>query len=216
MILGHLKSVVREFYDPATGDTLEFGSSGRQLKGKRFYIIKNLFELLFKTDFCNEPTRVCLLDYSLRPSDVYKEMYISSGIKLNQRTCINKIAYCEKKIEKNLGSDIIVDVVDFTTRDIDVYYDRVNLLLTKYKKDSVFDNIYDLDINSILPSEKEVSNERLEALCDKIRPYLKVEKEKVLSDLDEEALGYLKYLYSLDETIDNRKLMIKAMIGLDL
>ena len=118
-------------------------------------------------------------------------------------------------MEKLLGENIVVDVIDFTTRDIDAYYDKVNMLLSKYKNDSAFD-IYDLDIGDILPSSKEVSLERMEAVCNKLKPYLKVEKEKVLKNLDVEALGYIKYLYSLDEAIDDRKMMVKAIIGLDI
>jgi uncharacterized protein Smg (DUF494 family) len=214
-ILGGLKSVVREFYDPVTGVVMSVGKSGRTLDGKRYHIIKNLLELVFKTDFCNEPTRVCILDYSLRPSDVYKELYLKTGIKMDKRTCINKVAYCEKKMEKLLGENIVVDVVDFTTRDIDTYYDKVNMLLSKYKNDTAFD-IYDLDIGNVLPSSKEVSLERMEAVCNKLKPYLRVEKSKILDNLDIEALGYIKYLYGLDETVDDRKLMVKAIIGVDL
>lgn len=214
-LIGGLKSVVREFYDPVSGEVLTLGRSGRTLEGKRYYIIKGLLNLVFNTSMCNEPTRVCVLDYSLRPSDVYKELYLRTGLKMEQRTCINKISYCEKKMEKLLGENIVVDVVDFTTRDIDIYYDRVNMLLSKYKNDSAFD-IYDLDIGDVLPSSKEVSLERMEAVCNKLKPYLKVEKEKVLENLDVEALGYVKYLYSLDEAIDDRKMMVKAIIGLDI
>ena len=103
--------------------------------------------------------------------------------------------------------------VDFTTRDIEQYYVKINALLTKYRYHGNFD-VYDLNLSSTLPSPKEVSMERLEALGNMLRPYLYSEKARVLEELDTEALAYMKYLYSLDESVDDRKIMIKALIGL--
>lgn len=211
--LWQLKSAVREFYDSSTGETLDLGKGGRKLDGKRYYIIKSLFDLIFKTDFANEELRICLLDYNLRPSDVYKEIYRNTGVKLAQRTCINKVTYSMNKIEKLIGENVVVDTVDFTTRDIEQYYVKINTLLTKYKYHGNFD-VYDLNLSSTLPSPKEVSMERLEALGNMLRPYLYSEKAMVLEELDTEALAYMKYLYSLDESVDDRKIMIKALIGL--
>lgn len=211
--LWQLKSAVREFYDGSTGETLDLGKSGRKLEGKRYYIIKSLFDLVFKTDFANEELRICLLDYNLRPSDIYKEIYRNIGVKLAQRTCINKVTYSMNKIEKLIGENVVVDTVDFTTRDIEQYYIKINTLLTKYRYNGNFD-VYDLNLSSTLPSHKEVPIERLEALSKMLRPYLYSEKSRVLEEIDTEALAYMKYLYSLDESVDDRKIMIKALIGL--
>lgn len=210
-ILKHLKSAVREFWDSNNRLTLEVGKTGRKLDAKRHYIISSLFDLLFNTGYINEETKMCLLDYHLRLCDIQDELYRTKGIKLAYSTCINKVYRSLRKIEKNIGKDVIVDVVDFTTKDIDVYYNRINSELAKVKKNTILD-IYDLDISNIVPSCSEVSLERLDKTCSVLRPYLKESKDRLLSSLDVEALAYIKYLYSLDRESDDRKEMIEHLI----
>ena len=210
-ILSDLKSAVRDFWDKENGKTLEISVTGRKLDEKRYYIISSLFELLFNTSYINDETRLCLLDYHLRLCDVQDELYRTKGIKLAYSTCINKVYRSLKKIEKNIGKNVIVDVIDFTTKDIDIYYNRINVELARVKKDSILD-IYDIDIADIVPSHVEVSDDRINDVCDKLRPYLKESKEKLLENIDKEALAYVKYMYSLDSELDSRKEIIDNRI----
>lgn len=210
-ILLDLKSAVRDFYDKENKETLRVSVTGRELDAKRHYILSSLFDLLFNTSYINDETKLCLLNYHLRLCDVQDEIYRTKGTKTAYSTSVNKVYKGLKKIEKNLGKDIIVDVIDFTTKDIDIYYERVNAELSKMKADR-FLNIYDFDIDSIVPSCNEVSLDRLKTVCDELRPFLKENKESLYAKIDKDAIAYMKYLYSLDRKVDYRKGMIESII----
>ena len=195
-ILEQLRNLIRDVYD-TSNNVVRNKPVGRflteELSDERMKAIKDLVHLCMDTEMFNLATRLYLRIPYAGYSDIVKEIKYATGINTNYSTVQSNIFYSKQKIIKELGENIVLDLVVYTDSDISVYQDRIATALLKANKQDILSNIR-------LPFSKEtkycdsMEDDEFDACMDIIYNYTNVAITDVVKTLEEGFVGYVRYI----------------------
>lgn len=206
-LLGQLRSVVSDFIvdnqilDKPTGKRIK-----KELNEERIAILKALVKLVMFSDYTNTETKTYLGNNYITYRGVGKELELRDGKPRNARTVQSKIAYDKGKLYSDIGLGIITDVVDYSTRDISHYLDRIEQALYKSDNNRILKRVklsFGEDTLNVKDMELEKFNEGLELL--KLYSKESISKaEKVL--VESGFVSYVRHLESSSKPLTSNEI----------
>lgn len=222
-VLMMLKEVIYMLYDEHGNKRVEYRGelAKRNLSEARIKLLENLCDLVLNTDIVHDWTKMYLKNRNYKAANVWeklnddikerneriiKKLGTSGDYHLEQEIdkmkVTNKIQYDQTRLEKELGSDIMTEII-YQDKDIGPHLMTVTALLCKYKNlPSVRDNI-DLDIRKDIFNNKYNGN-FIEDYGSTLYTYLKETKKIIEKQLNENRafVGYFNYLCSESSVSD--------------
>lgn len=202
-LLGQLKGVVEDFMqDGVILDTPVKKRIRVDLSEERLEIIKELLSLIMLTSYTTQETKKYLSEYYITYKGVASELELEDGKKRVVSTIQSKIAYDKSKISKDIGVNIITDVIDYSNRDISGYLSRIKRVKERTSNNSVL-NYVGLKFDSDIAYVKGISDDLFEEAIDKLELYSKEYMSQISKELVESGLiGYIKYIESYNDISD--------------
>lgn len=214
--LKQLKALISDVYD-IESDKILYTSKGRYiqlLKDKdKLNLVRLFADLVINTDFVRLPTRLSLMDpYSNcgRVKDTLKKKY-SIDMSSNQ---IYQIWYQDKiKLTGVIGNDFFNVLMGYSGKE----EIEVESELLKYKESlqSILDSrdgtsLYDRCMLNLETEEYaySITDEQFEQFIKIIRPYIRLNFGKAQQSLNNEVLGYIKFICTRNtlSEIDSKRL----------
>ena len=187
----------------------------KELDSDRLIIVRELTELLMETDYLSEESKVFLSIPYINYQGVVDEIYINSGRITNANNVQSRVWYDKDKLVKELGGDLPIDVLEYMSRDVRIYLDRIANLRLKLSKADLLKGV-ELKFPRKTVYCDSILDEEFEEFLNIIAPYTKKCMSKVANGIDEKVLGYIRYITThknLSDTDKKRYNDLKELIG---
>lgn len=218
--LGLLKEVVYDFYED--GKVLEepkFVRLNPNMDQERQLILRDLTELMMKTDFFNEEVKIYISGYLINFNGVVDALELKHNKEFNVNTVRSKIGYMKTKFEKTFGTDMLKDLLIYFNEDVETYKLKVRGELDKSKGIKLADFI-DLDLETDNKNETsddfDITDDEFDEFLEAIAPYTVKAKEIVSQTIGDEVKGYFNFLCrnsDLSEKDMERLNELKKLLG---
>lgn len=207
----------------------EFKREDELVKEPKNYIIDSFSneKKVFLWDMCNLlmcsnytciETKIYLWNSGYRYSDIVEKLYQRG--KEKKENAVRQAIYRDRhKFENDFGINFYKKLIMDNSDDIQEYVDKYIEIISELKDERSL--LEDIDLNFSKKKThivKELDDSKFSELLEKLRPYTKIEKEKVLGDISAESLGYLIYIlnYHNLEDIDYQRLrQFRRLIGIE-
>lgn len=196
-ILGQLRSVVSDFV--VDNQVLEVPLGRRikkELSEERVNILRSLIKLVMFSDYTTIETKTYLSENYITYRGVAKELELRDGKPRNVHTVQSKIAYDKGKLCSAVGLGIITDVVDYSTRDISSYLERIEQAIYNSDRDRVLKRVK-LSFSGDMPKVDDLDNDKFIEGLELMKLYSKESISNAENKLVESGfVSYVKYLES--------------------
>lgn len=185
-------------YDKNGNERVKYiGSIGRRnLDERRIKLIKSIVYIANNTDYFCEYSKMYIRDRDISLKSLTEIVNEIEGKKYTVNTITSKVMYDKKKIETVLGQSIIDDIV-YTSQDIGIYEEKVNLMINMKSIDNATRNMFSLSIDMDVV-RTTYNGDFIADYKDVILKYSKrvmqIVEEALNSDI--EFKGYFNYLTS--------------------
>ena len=222
-----LKEILYSLYDNNGNERIEYLDPIPRLKlsEARLELLKNICDLALTTDIISDWSKLYIKDRNIKLKNVVEEVnrlnrekmtlvkvktgknvVYEAGGEVSYNTVTSKIEYDRKLFEAALGgSDILVDILYYPSKNIEHYQINVSKLMEKYKGSGDARKKLCLNIeNSVY--NKTYNGDFVEKYKDVLFTYLESTRlaiEKELNE-DKEFVGYFNYLLSGIYTEDTK------------
>ena len=216
-MLKKLQEIRKCLFDESMNSRVEpIGEIGKMgLDIVRLRLLTNLLEIIGDTDIVNTETKVYIFNDTTKRevNEVMKVMTGNPDVSFN--TTQSKIHYGKVKLEETIGQ-LLDDLLDKDTNAIGLSV-RVGKLYKEYGTNSIMEDI-SLKLDKT-PYNSELTDEEFSKLLELIKPYFKIEIDKVVEQITDDMAGYLNFLgtrkYMGDIDIE-RFNQLKELMGNDV
>ncbi len=206
-IIYNIKGAINNYYDLENKCMLDKGRNGDVLPSDRSMLLRDVIELCLYTKYTNMECKYYLTSPGVILGNLSEVIFNKTGQVVNDMTCRNKVSYCKKKLTNDLGSDIIIKILDKRLPDLSEYIEKVANIRIKYM-DFSLNEVYAIDLDMIQPNINKVPYEDIKKVLDKLDVYSRKSVNSLLNDDEKKILGYIKYL-SISNTSDEDEIKVK-------
>ena len=210
-LLEQLKKIIAEYYDFEEKKVRDIGLKGESLDEERKALLDDIIDLCLNTKYLNEETKLYLELSDVGIPYLGDVILRRTGREINYNTLSSKIHFCGRKLTKDLGSNIIIDLRDKRKLPMDEYIERVADLRVKYKKFDTLDSKLAINIKDIKVNNKRFEPSEIREVLSKLEPYTVKNVDGLFNSHEKEIIGYLKYV-SGSNLMDEDTLKIKRFM----
>jgi hypothetical protein len=185
----------------------------KDLDEQRVKLMFDLTDLLMNTDYISEESKLYLSVRYINYAGMVDELYKATGKLSNESAIQSRVWYDKKKLVNDLGENIVLDTIEYTKQDITKYMDRISVIRLKVNKVDLLKEV-SLEFPREVVYCDDITDEQFEEFLDVIAPYTKNCMKQVVSNIDENVLGYIRYITThsiISETDKDRYNQLKEL-----
>lgn len=207
-VLKQLRYIVADFYDEDGNkrETIRYRFLNKNISSEAISLLSEILGLIMSHNYFSNVTRIYIKDRNITRSE------LASYLKMKETSLNSKMYRDIKKFINDFGESCISDLSQSTSADLSKYTRKLFELSNNEKE---FYKCVDLDLTKALGAyHTELDEERFNYVCTLLNVYTKAYKDRIVSSLTQEDLGYINYLFINSNKTEKENNDFKRLLAL--